>query len=252
MTPTGEKADAGQTAATHASSRFTTTHWSVVLRAGATHDGHQALEQLCRTYWYPLYAFARKHGASPTEAPDLTQGFFEMLLEEHLVRKADPRAGKFRSFLLASFKHFIANQEARARAQKRGGGRKLFTIDGTVGELMFGREPAGPEAAERLFERIWVNKVLEQALDRLSGEFREAGRAEVFEYLSPMLEGDRVEGGYASAARKLGVVEGTIKWTVSRMRARYRSLIRSVIAETVSTPVELEEEMQHLVSVLRN
>lgn len=230
---------------------FATTHWSVVLKAGGARDGKQALEELCRTYWYPLYAFARKHGASPVEAQDLTQGFFEMLLEEHLVGKADPKAGKFRSFLLASFKNFISHQEARARALKRGGGR-VFPVDGTAGELMFRREPLGPEAAERLFDRSWVNKILEQALERLAQEFREAGRAEVFEHLSPMLEGDRAEGGYATVAQKLGMVEGTIKWTVSRMRARYRSLIKSVIAETVTTPSELEEEMQHLIAVLRN
>lgn len=251
MTPAMDTTDTGQDSAIGPSCRFPTTQWSVILEAGGTQDGQQALEQLCRTYWYPLYAFARRNGASPAEAQDLTQGFFAELLRGHLVGKADPKAGKFRSFLLTAFKHFVSNQEARAGAQKRGGDVELFAIDGASGEAWFGREPATMEEAEVLFERSWASKVLDQALDRLAGEFKAAGKAEVFKELSPLLQGDRAEGGYTSLAHKLGVVEGTIKWTVSRMRARYRALIRSVIAETVATPTEAEEEVQHLITVLR-
>ncbi len=252
MMPAVDTTDTGQGSAAPASGRFPTTHWSVVVEAGDSRDGEEALEQLCRTYWYPLYAFARRNGTSPVEAQDLTQGFFESLLESHTVGKADPEIGKFRSFLLASFKNFISNEQARARAQKRGGGRRKFVIDGTTGELWLSREPAGPEAAESLYERSWASKVLEQALERLAAEFRAAGKGQTFMELSPLLQGDRAEGGYTCLAQKLGVVEGTIKWRVNRMRARYRTLIRSVIAETVATPAEVEEEVQNLITVLRH
>ena len=195
MKPAMGATGAGQDSAARSSSSFTTTNWSVVLQAGAVKDSQQALEQLCRTYWYPLYAFVRRHGAPPAEAQDLTQGFFMHLLQGHLVSKADPKAGKFRSFLLTSFKYFISHEEERRSAQKRGGGAQLFALDGAVAELWFGREPATPETAESLFERSWAAKVLEQALDRLAREFKEAGRAEVFRELSPLLEGERAEGG---------------------------------------------------------
>lgn len=248
--PSGE---GGQDSASRTTGRFATTHWSVVLQAGGTtgRESQQALEQLCRAYWYPLYAFARRRGASAAEAQDLTQGFFVHVLESALVNKADPLVGKFRSFLLSSFQHYVAHEEDRARAQKRGGGR-AFSIDGAAAEQWFGLEPATQETAERLFERSWATQVLEQALEQLKGEFKAAGKASVFQELSPLLEGEKVEGGYAGLACKLDVVEGTIKWMVHRMRNRYRELIHTVIADAVASPEQVEEEVQHLIAVLRN
>jgi RNA polymerase sigma factor (sigma-70 family) len=254
MKPVTVTADAGDGAATRPPDQFATTHWTVVLQAGGaqTSEGRQALEQVCRTYWYPLYAFARRCGEPPEEAQDLTQAFFLHLLTHELIGRADRHAGRFRSLLLAAFRNFMANEQVRAAALKRGGGSQTFAIDSTLGECWLGREPAIGSTPEALFDRAWAMRVLEQALERLASEYNSPNRREVFEQLCPLLEGEKAEGGYATVARRLSTTENTIKWAVSRMRARYRELIRSVIARTVTTPEDLEEEFQHLIAALRS
>ena len=211
----------------------------------------EAMEKLCCAYWYPLYAFARRRGSTPADAQDLTQGFFEHLLATALVAKADATKGKFRSFLLASFKNFIATERARDHAQKRGGGESPVCLDAQNAETRFIQEPILKATPESIYERSWAMSVLDQALSLMEAEFAANGRRELFERLHPFLQGDKGQVTYAEAGAALGTTEGTIKVTVSRMRHHYRELVRSVVAQTVTTPLEAEEEMRELVAVLR-
>ncbi len=231
---------------------FATTRWTVVLAAGQsdTTQAQAALENLCRTYWYPLYAYVRRCGHSPPDAQDLTQEFFARLLERRWVERADRQKGKFRSFLLASLNHFLADEWDRARAQKRGGGAPLIPLQLDTAETRYGHEPADPVTPEQNFERRWALALLEEVLRRLAEEYRQDGRAELFAALNPCLVGDRAAQPYADLAVKLGVSEGTVKSAVHRLRQRYRQLLHEEIAHTVTGPGEVEEELRHLFSVL--
>ena len=230
---------------------FVTTHWSVVLTAGQ-HDATRALnalEQLCQMYWLPLYAYVRRRGYSPEDAKDLTQEFFARLLERDWVARADQQRGRFRTFLLTSMSHFLANEWEKARAQKRGGGR-VVSLSCDAAEARCAWEPVDNFTPEQNFERRWVLTLLDRVMDRLSAEYARAGNGELYENLKPCLLGDRTAQPYAALAVKTGMTEGSIKVAVFRLRQRYRELLRDEIANTVETPEEIEEEMRYLFAVL--
>jgi RNA polymerase sigma factor (sigma-70 family) len=226
----------------------------VVLAAAQT-DGPQvriALEKLCQTYWYPLYAYARRRGSSPEDAQDLTQEFFARLLKGNWVERADRQRGKFRSFLLTAMSRFLADEWDKARAQKRGGGAIVVPIQLDTAETRYGLDPADRTTPEQIFERRWALAVLEEVLHRLRKEYEEEGRAEHFAALNPCLVGDRGTQPYAELAQKLGVTEGTVKSAVHRLRQRYRQLLREEIANTVAGPGEVDDELRHLFAILGN
>ena len=232
--------------------RFASTHWSVVLAAGGRDDNRsgEALAKLCATYWYPLYAFVRRQGAGPEDAEDLTQGFFAHLLQHEALATVDRAKGKFRSFLLASLRHFLADARERARAQKRGGGRALVPLDVASAEKRYALEPADPASPDKIFERNWALALMEQLLDRLRAEQVVADKRAQFDLLRDCLMGDPDAPRHADLAVQLGVSEDAVKMAVSRLRRRYRQLLRQEIAHTVSTPTEIEEEIRHLFAAL--
>ena len=210
----------------------------------------EALAELCQRYWPPLYAYARRNGYSVEQAQDLTQGFFVRFLEKHTVRAADPARGRFRSFLIASFKHFLANERHRERAQKRGGGQVPLSLEFERAEARYTAEPRDVLTPEALFERQWALGVIERVQTVLAAESADAGKGAAFERLKGYLVGEREPGGYAEIARALGTTEGAIKVTAHRLRRRFRELLRSEIAATVSEDSEIDAELNHLMSVL--
>jgi hypothetical protein len=228
---------------------FQSTLWTQVRAAGALNgpSSRQALETLCRLYWPPIYSFLRRCGHERNAAMDLTQGFFAYLLEQELLKKADPDKGRFRSFLLGSLKFFVSNQQAKERALKRGGGLDVIPLDTELLEVM---ESATQATPERLFDRKWALAVLAEAMRRLAAEYRRGGMADQFALLQPYLTGDGGERLTALAAR-LGKTEGAARVLVCRLRNRFRRLIRNVIADTVSDPDQVESELRHLEAVLR-
>jgi len=231
---------------------FATTHWSVVL-ASRDHDparARDALEQLCTVYWYPLYAFLRRRGHQPADAEDLVQGFIEHLLEHRFFEAADPHRGRFRSYLLASLNHFVADTADRAGRLKRGAGKPLLSLDTAVAERRYALEPADPCNPEQLFERRWALTLLDTVLHRLETEAAESGRTNLFRQIKGVLLGDRGGVPYVELAPQLGISEAALTMTVHRLRRRYRELVREEIAHTVSRPVEIDEEMRHLFQVL--
>jgi len=231
---------------------FLTTRWSVVLAAGDREapESGRALADLCESYWYPLYAFARRKGRGPEEAGDLTQGFFAELLEKDFVRAADPERGRFRAFLLTAFKRYLIDEREKERAQKRGGGRRPLPLDFDDGEKRFSREPSHDLTPEREFERRWALLLLERVLDRLGHEMEKAGREEQYAELRPFLTAAADTPRYAEVAARLRTTEGAVKVSVHRIRRRYRDLLRREIAETVSSPEEVEDEIHHLLTAL--
>jgi RNA polymerase sigma-70 factor (ECF subfamily) len=231
--------------------RFDTTRWSVVESAGRSTctESREALSTLCRLYWYPVYAYARHRGLDPEQAADLTQGFFALLIEQKMVRGADASRGKFRSYLLGAFKHFMAHEWARARARKRGGDRKLVALDARLAEERYGIEPAHELTAQRLFERHWALRLLELAMEDLQAECAGEGKGRLFEVFKPFLSGGTSDG-YRGAGAELGLAEGTARVAVHRLRARYRQLLREHIRRTVSSPEQVEEEIQHLFAAI--
>ena len=233
---------------------FVTTHWSVVLAAGRsdTTRAHDALAHLCKSYWYPLYAYARRRGCSPHDAQDLTQDFFARLLAGKWVAEADRQRGRFRSFLLTAMKHFMANEWHKAQAQKRGGGQPILSLDDDTAEHRYRLEPAETATPESLFERGWALTLLEGVLARLEEEYRVDGKQAWMEAMRPALTTDRGDLDYADLAHKLGMTETAARVAVHRLRQRYRQLIRAEVASTVASPEEVEAEMRHLFQVLTN
>ena len=230
---------------------FHTTRWSVVLAAqygGDASRAHRAMSELCRDYWYPLYAFVRRRGHAPHDAQDLTQAFFATMMETSATA-ADPKRGRFRSYLLGALKHFLANDFHRANAQKRGGGQRLVEWDALEPEARYALEPAEQTDADSLFDRRWALDVLDRAMKRLRAEFAAKRDEETFEALKGTLTGEEVPR--EELAKKLGMTEGALKVAVHRLRQRYREVLRAEIAETVNSPDEIEDEMRHLVAVLR-
>ncbi len=231
---------------------FATTHWSVVLAAGQAESptAATALEELCRTYWYPLYAFIRRKGHDSHDAQDLTQAFFARLLEKNYLAQVDRERGRFRTFLLAALSHFLADEWDKARRLKRGGGRGIISFDAVSAEERYRLEPSEPLEAAKLYERRWVRTLFEKVLGRLEAEFRDSGRGELFESLSSSLLADHREATYAQLGSTLGLKEDAVKQAVHRMRRRYRELFREEIAQTVAGPAEVEDELKHLFTVL--
>ena len=223
-----------------------------MVSAGGNETTHarNALEQLCRAYWFPIYAFVRRQGHNPHDAQDLTQEFFARLLEKKSLAGADPSKGRFRSFLLASLKHFLANEWDKAKAQKRGGGQVMIPIDIKSAENSGGFEPADNLTAEKIFERRWALTLLEQVLRRLRAEYVRDDREKLFEQLKPTLTEVSRSVRYTEIAARLGTSEGAVKVAVHRLRQRYRELLRAEIADTVASPGEVEDEIRNLFAAL--
>jgi RNA polymerase sigma-70 factor (ECF subfamily) len=232
---------------------FATTHWSLVLAAGRRGSPHAeaALAKLCQDYWFPLYAYVRRVGHSSHDAQDLTQEFFARLLEQDFLGSADRERGKFRWFLLAAMKHFLANQRRRARAKKRGGGRCTISLDFTAGEHQYGSEPADCLTAERLYDRQWALALLDQALRRLQEEYAARGKSQVFDELKDCLTGDSEARPYAELAASLGVSEAAVKMAVHRLRRRYGELLKEAVTHTVADPEDIDGELRELLAALR-
>jgi DNA-directed RNA polymerase specialized sigma24 family protein len=231
---------------------FATTHWSVVLSAGdaASPKADFALAELCRTYWYPLYAYVRRRGFAEHDAQDLTQGFFAHLIERDSLRKVAREKGRFRSFLLASLNYFIADERDRATAQKRGGGCHVVSFNIEEAEQRYRLEPVDNRDPEKLFEHRWAMTLLDQVLDRLKEEFTRADKSELFVALQPFLVEGAGEQPYSKAALQSGMSAEAFKKAVQRMRRRYYQLFREEIAQTVASPREVEEELRNLCAVL--
>jgi RNA polymerase sigma factor (sigma-70 family) len=227
---------------------FATTHWSVVLMAGGDnpHRADEALEKLCRTYWYPLYAFIRRSGSSQHDAEDLTQEFFARVLEKRTLGAVDRTKGKFRSFLLASFQHFASNYRRDARAQKRGGGCTFFSLNDESAEHHYLHSAPNGLSPDKLFEQQWAVTLLEQSLRKLEEEWAIAGKGAHFMELKIFLVGDKRCASYAELAAKLNSTEGALKMAVTRLRRRYGELLRAEIANTVNSTEEVEEELRAL------
>lgn len=233
-------------------SYFPTTHWSLVLNVGhgSVETAQRALEQLCHIYWYPLYSFARSQNDSAHDAEDLIQGFFAELVERNLVARAQIEKGRFRSFLLQSFKNYRYKQRDRRTAIKRGGQADIVSLDELQAEERFASEPTGGIAPDRQFERNWAISVLDEAHHRLAAEYEQAGKGDLFALLRGTLQ-SRGEGpAYAELAATVGKSEAAIKMDASRMRSQYRKRLREVVTETVSHPAEVEEELRYLLAVL--
>src|SRR6266487_1397576 len=243
--------------ATHSSTQngataFTTTHWSVVLEAqGPTPAAQAALEKLCRTYWRPIYSFVRRQGIEPEEAKDLTQGFFALLLERRDLESVRKEKGRLRSYLLTSLKHFLTNERNRAMAIRRGEGQRLIPLDQLRDRERGGFEPADALTADQLYERRWALALLDQVMTRLGDEYRAAGNVVLFERLKALLTDEPDRPSQAQIADELGMTENAVKQAFHRLRERYRQLLREEIAHTVMAPGDIEDELRHLIAVLR-
>ena len=232
---------------------FVTTHWSLVLSARDKNSPQSAdaLEKLCRAYWYPLYAYVRRTGQSKENAEDLTQAFFARLLEKNFLEAAEPERGRFRSFLLIALKRFLANEWDRVRAQKRGGGRTPVSLDTELAERKFKIETsAGDISPDRLYERRWALTLLEQTMTRLRAEFERAGKTGEFEQLKSFLTADKREIPYATVAVELGMSESTLRVAVHRLRKRYREMFREEIGHTLAEGEDIDTELRCLLAVL--
>ncbi len=231
---------------------FATTHWSVVLAARQQDlpQATEALENLCRTYWYPLYAYVRHCGRSPEDAQDLTQQYFQLFLQKHFLAQVDPRKGKFRSFLLASMNHFLANEWDRAKTLKRGGQVTFVPLEELQPEERYQQEQSTGRSPQELYERAWALAFLEGVLRRLRDESVQAGRGAHFNELKVSLTGEKPSASYATLAARLGTKEETLRKEVQRLRHRYGELLRQEIARTVANTAEAEEELCHLFTVL--
>lgn len=232
--------------------RFATTHWSVVLAAGRPKSAsyQQALETLCQTYWFPLYTYLRRQGYDSHQAEDYTQAFFAGLLAREGLRLADPKRGKFRSFLLASLKHFLSNERARARAKKRGGGRKVLSLDVENAESQYALEPRDELSPDRLFERSWALTVLARTMAHLQAEATGTNKQELFDHLKVYLTAEKSSVSYRDVAAELDMTEGAVRVAIHRLRRRYRELLRDEIAQTVTSDDQIDEEIRDLFTAL--
>jgi RNA polymerase sigma factor (sigma-70 family) len=226
---------------------FATTHWSVVLAAGhkSSPNADAALATLCETYWFPLYAYVRRRGHNVSEAQDLTQEFFARLLEKDYVAAADPQRGRFRAFLLTSFKNFLSKERDKARAQKRGGGRSPLSLDLASGESRYVAGPTDTLTPEQLYDRQWTVGLLDRVMRQLEDEMRQSGKKDWFDRLKGFVAGGS-DTTYAKTAESLGTTEAAAKMATHRMRKRYRELLRREIAETVEHVADVEDEIRSL------
>jgi RNA polymerase sigma factor (sigma-70 family) len=231
---------------------FSTTHWTVVVAAGQgpSLEADAALAQLCRTYWYPLYAFVRRKGHNPEEAQDLTQAFFARLLEKNYVAQADRDRGRFRTYLLTALTHFLADEWDKAHRMKRGGSCDILSFDAGTAEERYRLEPVDELDAAKLYERRWITTLFNQVLARLEQEFLETGKGALFGALKNSLLAEESRTTYAEIGAQLGLKEDAVKQAVHRMRRRYGELFREEIAQTVANPAEVEDELNHIFAVL--
>ena len=233
--------------------QFTTTHWSIVFACTGEEDigeAREALGKLFQIYWYPLYAYVRRRGYGEHDAEDLVQAFCLHLQEKHALAKADPQRGKFRTFLLTSLQNFLANQEARSRAQKRGGGREIIFLDSEEARARYRLEPVDKLTPEAIFEMRWAHAILEETLAGLRTDFVERGKERLFDGLASFLSTEEPADSYQQAAMRLGLPLSAIKTTVHRLRQDYRAKLREEIARTVSAPNEIDDELRYLRKVL--
>ena len=235
----------------HGPAAFTTTHWSVVLEAqGESPAAHEALEKLCRMYWRPIYSFLRRQSIGAAEAEDITQGFFAQLLERRSFGAVRKEKGRLRSFLLASLKYFLADEQRRAMAIKRGKGQRLIPLEELRADERTEMEPADPVTAEMIYERRWALTVLERVINRLKDEYRAAGNVALFDSLKQLLPDEPGAPSQGEIAARLGMTENAIRQAFYRFRRRYQSLLREEIAHTVASPGDIEDELRHLISVV--
>jgi RNA polymerase sigma factor (sigma-70 family) len=236
----------------HGPGLFTTTHWSVVLEAqGESPTAHEALEKLCRTYWRPIYGFVRRQGASAEDAEDLTQGFFALLLERKDLNTVRKEKGRLRSYLLISVKHFLADEARHAMAVKRGKGQRLIPLDDIREQNRIDIERSDSLTAEQIYERRWAFTVLEQVMARLREEYRSAGNVRFFDQMKKMLMSEPDRPSQAQVATEFDMTENAVKQAFYRFRQRYQTLLREEIAHTVAVPGEIEDELRHLIAVVR-
>ena len=231
---------------------FTTTHWSIVLAAqGPSPAAQAALEKLCRMYWRPIYGFVRRQGIQPEEAKDLTQGFFALLLERRDLEAVRKEKGRLRSYLLTSLKHFLTNERNRAMAIKRGEGQRLIPLEDLHEREHAGFEPSDTVTADQIYERRWALSVLDHVLARLGDEYRAAGNIQLFDRLEKSLTNEPDRLSPAETARELQMTEGAVRQAAYRLRQRYRQVLREEIAHTVIALGDIEDELRHLIAVLR-
>ena len=238
--------------AARSGAEFATTHWSTVLAAGesASVESSAALERLCQTYWYPLYAFVRRKGHPPEDAQDLTQAFFEQFIEKRFLKGVAAERGRFRTFLLTALTHFLANQWDRVKAAKRGGGFQLISLDSSILEDRYLADTSNEESPQQHFDRLWADAVMDRALVLLEQEHAAAGKAVQFEALADFLSRPPDEGEYATVGERLGLNSHAVAVAVSRLRDRYRALIRVEIADTVDSPAEVDTELHYLIELV--
>ncbi len=232
---------------------FGTTRWTDLMKArqGGSPEASAALERLCQTYWYPLYAYVRRSGYSAQDAEDLVQAYFLQILEKNYLGAVDRRKGKFRSFLLAALNHFLANERDWNNAAKRGGGRPLLSLDDDESkEERYLQEPVSDLTPEKVYEARWAATVIEQGRAQLREEYVAEGKGPLFDRLAGYLSEQADSGDYAAAATELGMKTGAVAVAVHRLRQRYGEQIRAEIARTVARPEEVEDEMRHLREVL--
>jgi DNA-directed RNA polymerase specialized sigma24 family protein len=231
---------------------FATTHWNVVLAAGQPEspEAALALEQLCRTYWYPLYAHVRRQGRTPEDSQDLTQAFFAHLFRQDFLHGLGSDKGRFRSFLLACLNHFLSDERDRAQAAKRGRGHPVISLDAQLAERRFREEPSDGVTPEIAYERRWAATLLERAQNRLATEYAARGKTDLLRRLEEFPLGERGESSFRDSAFRLGLSESALKSAVHRMRFRYREMVREEVAHTVKDPDEVEAELRHLIAVV--
>jgi RNA polymerase sigma factor (sigma-70 family) len=232
--------------------QFTSTHWSVVIEAqGESPAAQEALEKLCRIYWRPIYSFVQRQGVRPEEAEDLTQGFFADLLEHRSLTAVRKEKGRFRSYLLGALKYFLADERRRAMAIKRGKGQRLVPLDELNADERTEMEPADPVTAEQIYERRWASTLLERVLSRSKDEYGAAGNAALFDCLKQLLPDEPGAPSQAEIAAQLGMTENAVRQAFHRFRQRYQLLLREEIAQTVATPGDVDDELRHLIAIVR-
>jgi RNA polymerase sigma factor (sigma-70 family) len=231
---------------------FVSTHWSMVLAAGHSSmpGAADALETLCQAYWYPLYLYVRRQGCSAADAEDVTQEFFARLIQKKYLRLADPERGRFRTFLLTSLRHFLVNEWARARTEKRGGGQTVVPLDPQTAERLYANEPAEGPSPEALYDQRWAVTILERCLRELRARYAKAGKAELFDVLKDCMWGAKLSSSYGELATRLGLSEGAVKVAVHRLRRRFRELLRAEVAHTVGHPGQVDGELRDLMAAL--
>lgn len=232
---------------------FATTHWSVILLAceNDSMEASEALDRLCRNYWYPIYGHVRRQGKGPEDAQDLTQEFFARLLQKEYLKLADPQRGRFRTFLLTALDNFVRNDWEKSRALKRGAGQSTTLLVMRDGEERYRHEPADGLSPDKIYDKRWAATLLENVVAQLRAEYVALQKEQLFERLKSGVWGDAPDESYQSLSAGLNLSEGALRVAAHRMRERYRVLLRQTVARTVATPQDVEDELRHLIAVLR-